>query len=375
MSSPTTTYDAIPASQRGHDAARRIPSLDGLRGISILVVLLGHLAGTAGFPATATALVLNRYVDVANLGVRVFFVISGFLITGLLVDEFHSRGSISLSRFYLRRTLRIFPAYYAFIAVVSVLSLAGVLGVTRGDIAHALTYTVNYSPDRSWAIGHLWSLAVEEQFYLLWPALVLMLGLMRARRAAIAVMLAVPIIRVIEFTFVPQIRPIVGTSFETMADALAVGCLLALMAAALQERRWYRWMIESRWAIPMLFVIGVVASLRVRPAFLIGLPLTHIAIALAVARCVAKPTGVVGAALNRPWLVYIGTLSYSIYLWQQLFLDRASSALTSRFPLNIIMVAVCALPSYYLVERPLLRWRPAIERKLLGDRPRRPAAP
>jgi len=93
----------------------RIPSLDGLRGISILMVLIGHLAGTRGFPLSAAA---GNRTEVAAIGVHVFFVISGFLITGLLLAELAATDRIRLGRFYFRRTLRIFPPYYALIAAL-----------------------------------------------------------------------------------------------------------------------------------------------------------------------------------------------------------------------------------------------------------------
>ena len=105
----------------------RIPSLDGLRAVSIGAVVLGHLAGTVNFPAFIGDAVRNTgLVDVANLGVRVFFVISGFLITGILLKENQRYGTLSLRRFYLRRTMRIFPAYYVFVATIVGLTAIGV---------------------------------------------------------------------------------------------------------------------------------------------------------------------------------------------------------------------------------------------------------
>lgn len=162
----------------------RIPSLDGLRGISILMVLLGHLAGTRGFPLSAAA---GNRTAVAAIGVHVFFVISGFLITGLLLAELAATDRIRLSRFYFRRTLRIFPPYYALIASLVLAQALGFLSLAPGDVLHALTYTSNYDAGRSWSIGHTWSLGVEEQFYLLWPACLVLLGARRALVAAVVV--------------------------------------------------------------------------------------------------------------------------------------------------------------------------------------------
>ncbi|MDQ6888389.1 MAG: acyltransferase, partial [Gemmatimonadota bacterium] len=324
------------------------------------------LAGTAHFPGLASAAIQNPYVDIANLGVRVFFVISGFLITGLLMGENRKSGTISLRRFYLRRTLRIFPAYYAFIGAVAALAAMSVVHITVSDVAHALTYTMNYFPGRSWSVGHLWSLAVEEQFYLLWPLTVLLLGLRRAGTAALAVIVVVPFLRVAESMLMPEWRDMIGITFDTTADALAIGCLLALKQEELDAKPWFRRVVDSRWIIPTLFAVGLLVSVRYRPALLVGMPVVQVTIALAVARCVRRPQGAFGRLLNHRLLVYIGTLSYSIYLWQQLFLDRYSSSAVTAFPLNLSLVLAAAMASYYIVERPFLRWRARIERRVLG---------
>src|SRR5690349_3110198 len=117
----------------------RFPSLDGIRAISILMVLYGHLAGTRRFPVSIPQ--YGRWCgDAAHLGVLVFFVVSGFLITSLLMGECEAAGTISLTRFYLRRVLRIFPAFYAFIAVLAIATWLGALHLTGRNFAFALTY-------------------------------------------------------------------------------------------------------------------------------------------------------------------------------------------------------------------------------------------
>ena len=168
---------------------RRIPSLDGFRAISILMVCYGHLSGTRNFPVSIVE--YGRWCgDVAHLGVLVFFVISGFLITSLLMSEHEMTDAVSLKRFYLRRIVRIFPAFYAFILVMAVATLLGAAQLTGRDFAYALTYTVNFEPNRALQIGHLWSLSVEEQFYLLWPLTLLLLRERRALFVAVAAICA-----------------------------------------------------------------------------------------------------------------------------------------------------------------------------------------
>ena len=157
--------------------AGRIASLDGLRAISIGLGLLGHLAGTRFFPLTSAA---GDFFALAETGVLIFFIISGFLITTLLLHELDNSGRINLLKFYFRRTLRIFPPYYFLIAVLLVLRFLGYISLSNYDVLHAFTYTSNYFYPEGWYLGHPWSLSVEEQFYLLWPAILLLSGKRKA---------------------------------------------------------------------------------------------------------------------------------------------------------------------------------------------------
>src|SRR5260221_2596508 len=203
---------------------RRIAGLDGLRAISIALVLTGHLAGTKFCYPRA---VYEQFGDLANLGVRVFFVISGYLITALLLDEHHKTGSISLRQFYLRRTLRIFPAFFAFMAAIVLLNARGLIDLFPGDLLHAASFTMNYHYVRAWWVGHLWSLSVEEQFYALWPAVLLLLGIRRGLKGAAIALAAAPIVRVAIVLWRPSQVPGIGEWFPTAADTIATGCLMA----------------------------------------------------------------------------------------------------------------------------------------------------
>ena len=341
----------------GEPHPKRIPSLDGLRAISIVAVLLGHLTGTRGFPHILTQIVRNPYVDIANLGVRVFFIISGFLITGLLIAEEDRTGSISLKRFYIRRTLRIFPAYFVFLGVIALLDASNLIDVPNTDFMHAITYTMNYAPDRGWYLGHLWSLAVEEQFYLLWPITVVLAGFGGARLVALSVIGLAPLIRIAESMLWPHQRPSIGETFETTADALAIGCFLALSRGTLFATPWYRRALQSTWFVPALLLAGLIVGTRFRPNILIAQTMINIAIAMGIDRCVRHPDDLFGRFLNYRPIVFVGMLSYSLYLWQQPFLNRGSSATLAMFPINVVAAAACALLSYYIVERPMLRLR------------------
>src|SRR5262249_9000682 len=199
----------------------RIPSLDGFRAISIGLVLFGHLLGTSGFFLT---LDFNKHLAIGELGVRVFFVISGFLITNLLLTEAAATGRIHIGRFYLRRTFRIFPPYYVFILAAALAAMAPWIELNPGDLFSTLTYTSNSHVTRSWNVCHTWSLAVEEQFYLLWPALLVLLGGRRAVWLAALFVFAAPLIRLGLWELTVSARDGVGNRFETVADSIAVGC-------------------------------------------------------------------------------------------------------------------------------------------------------
>jgi len=224
------------------EAGGRIPSLDGLRAISIVLVLVGHLAGTHGFPLTAA--MGNRFA-LAEIGVHVFFVISGFLITGLLLDEFAKTDRIRLGRFYFRRTLRIFPPYYVFIAALLAAQALSLIRLAPGDAFHAVSYTSNYDASRSWWVGHTWSLSVEEQFYLLWPATLVLLGVRRAVAISAAVVAVTPLVRLAEIQYFPMYAAGIGHRFETIADAIAIGCVLAATRGWLHRQRLYTWFQRS----------------------------------------------------------------------------------------------------------------------------------
>ena len=350
----------------------RIASLDGLRAVSIMLVLFGHLTGTRGFPVPHAT---TRLFELSEIGVRVFFVISGFLITGALLREIETAGHIDLLRFYYRRTFRIFPPYYAFLGATFVVSGLGLLHFAPGDFLHAVTYTANYHPTRSWNVGHTWSLAVEEQFYLLWPAIVVVLGRRRGLVLAAAFVALSPVIRLGAFALVPSIRLGMEHRFEMAADAIAMGCLLAGLEGWLGRRPLYRRLLTSPLFLLVPALVIAISTLLEHPrlAHVLG-TLMNAGVAVCIHRCVRQPADGVGRLLNSRPLVWIGVMSYSIYLWQQIFLNRSSPAPLCAFPLNLALVFGAAALSYGLIERPALIWRARLESRLFAPPRRRPVA-
>jgi len=349
----------------------RIASLDGLRALSIGMVLFAHVCGTRYF---VSLVALRR--DLGNVGVRVFFVISGFLITTLLLQEFTATKTISLKMFYLRRTFRIFPCAYTYILVMFLLYWSGFVALAPRDFMHAATYTVNYERVRPWYLIHLWSLSVEEQFYFIWPAILLFLRPRRGLWFAASVLVLAPLARFGMWYLTPDLRWNIGTGFQTNADALAAGCVLAGIRTWLWAQPAYLKFQKSQafLLVPVLAALGAALLYASRPPLLlvsclIGQTVLNIAIALLIDWCVRHHASPFGRFLNWKPMVFVGVLSYSLYLWQEPFLYRLSDAVINRFPLNLSLAFLAAIASYYLVERPFLSLRRRLENRLARPRP------
>lgn len=350
-----------------HASGNRIPSLDGFRAISILMVLYGHLGGTRNFPTPALGGAGRWLGDLGHLGVLVFFVISGFLITSILMAERAKTGTISLKQFYLRRVLRIFPAFYVLLLALAVAAWLGWIDLRGHDFLFASTYTVNYYPHHPWQIGHLWSLSIEEQFYLLWPLALLVLAERRALWFAIAAIFGAPVLRAAIRQYLFHINPHAAIAdmsiFPAMSDYLATGCALALLRPWLLTQSWYLRLTASPWlvlAVPLIFLMNRLDGYTI--AMLFGSPVLNVGVALLVESCTRHERSLAGRVLNWKPLAALGVLSYSLYLWQQPFLDRHSAAWINAFPQNLAFAFAAALLSYWVVERAFLGLRSRMRR-------------
>ena len=326
---------------------KRIPSLDGLRAISITLVMLSHL-------------VKWKHVSLAGaetygeLGVNIFFVLSGYLITNLLLREHQRTSTISLRDFYTRRAFRIFPAAFIFLAVVIPLFWHEMRWY---HIAAAVFYAANMDLSRPWIFGHLWSLSIEEQFYLLWP-----FAVKKWRRHAttilVCVFLATPVFRAALYAFKVH-NGLVG-SLPVFADELAVGCLLAIFATRLPR-------ISGYLAVAMVAIMILVpwfpATSATRSLFMLFVlrPLQQLSIAGIVLHVIQVPY----RALNWQPISWVGKISYSLYLWQELFCSNP--ALHWGYVL-VLPALACACLSYYVVEQPMLRLRERLAKKAETNR-------
>jgi peptidoglycan/LPS O-acetylase OafA/YrhL len=358
---------------------QHIPSLDGLRALAVLLVIVLHtllrntLYKFIPFPL--------RLVGNGALGVFIFFVISGYLITTLLLREEDKTGGISLRSFYLRRAFRILPPLYAYILFLAALGAAGHLpGMNGRELISALTLTRNYMHHVDlWAMEHLWSLCIEEQFYVLWPTtLVLCLlhrrdaqGRRRATRVALAVLIAEPFVRLVCFRYFPAYRN--TGMFHMQADGLMFGALGALQQGHARFERIYARATRWPWLLPVLIFI-VFNSLTVRFQnywdMPVGMTLNGFAILMWLLWLVRNPASVQGRVLNQPAVAWVGRLSYSLYIWQTFFTHHLNVEVFGRdgwwanFPGSWVCILGVAMVSYYGIERPALRLRDVCLRRM-----------
>ncbi len=300
---------------------------------------------------------INYLLRFGGHGVEIFFVISGFLITKLLLKEVAVTGSFSLSRFYLRRFFRIVPPFYLFLAVAAIATGFGFSRLRPADFLVSALFTTNYfySSPSDW-LGHTWSLSIEEQFYLLWPAALLLLGPKRGGRLALWIIVCSPLIRVACYFLFPAMRPRGPVLFHMRADALMWGCAAALYFDHPRFRRLcaiaFRPPLLIAAAI-LLFVLSPPLAVVFRATYLftIGYTLHGLSITVLLLWLVLNPHSAAGRLMNWKPVVHIGQISYSLYLWQQVFLLQ-NNHVTGTFPLNLVSTLLLAEASYRWVEKP-----------------------
>jgi peptidoglycan/LPS O-acetylase OafA/YrhL len=357
-------------------STHRIPSLDGLRALSIFLVVALHSLQRIDF----THHISFIWTGIFNgaTGVYIFFVISGYLITSLLLREHERRGSISLRGFYFRRAMRILPPIYLYIGVLLLLGWAGRLAVDKLDIISALFFFHNYASGFMWSLEHFWSLSVEEQFYFVWPVLLIYClrrpgfeGRWKAGKIAIAIILIAPVLRVLGFTVARHTFLHAAGGFHARADSLMFGCFIALMQGNPAFERIYALATKTWWLPPAVIVLCDLVESKFQNYwdFPIGFTILGTAIAFFLLWCVRNPLSVLGRFLNSRPVAHIGVLSYSIYLWQTLFLNPAnvkvfgpSLKLLYTLPFSWLTIFVAAELSYHLVEKPSLRLRDRLTR-------------
>jgi peptidoglycan/LPS O-acetylase OafA/YrhL len=360
---------------------RYLPFLDGLRALSVILVVGVHGAG----PWTGKlAVKLHGW-----MGVNIFFVLSGFLVTWLLASEAQVRGSVNLKLFFTRRVLRLCPAYYTYLAVVLVFFGQAALH----NVAIAGAYLLNYGVIFGWCdtgpapLGHMWSLAVEEQFYIVWA---IAFACIDRRKLPIFVGGTILVAQgwkallwsYAENTWMRADLPKgalpnahLEFGIDTRIDCLLIGCLLGLLWSDEQFRKRAESILANTWS-PFVCASALTVALAAQswhhlrqPLYYwtIQSPVSDLVIAVFILSLLANPRSFLARLLSTSLLTWIGRLSYSIYLWHVLGIEIVSSlyrkAQDQAAPLKVgilgegvtlLVILALASLSYYVVERPFL---------------------
>jgi peptidoglycan/LPS O-acetylase OafA/YrhL len=348
---------------------RIFPGLDGLRCLSIVLVVAYHVSG-----------VHSGFLGRGYLGVSLFFAISGFLITSLLLRERDSHGEISLGRFYGRRSLRIFPLYYTVLAAYVVLTLVFEKGTPEradffANLPAYLTYTSNWfvplEPDKRIIFYFAWSLATEEQFYLLWPGVMRVAhrwGAVFFMTGLLAISIGVPWAVRTDWLDDSLLSVRILASF---APPICMGCLAAY---TLHSPRGFAWVYRGlglRWApVPMLALVLLAVRTNGTPYWLTSMLMTG----LVVSTCIRTEHLLMPVLTLRP-LRYVGMVSYGVYLMHMIALNLVrrvapGQGFAVNFPLTLALSVLMAGLSYRYFESRFLRLK---ERLAAGPSQARPS--
>ncbi|WIB78032.1 acyltransferase [Curtobacterium sp. MCPF17_002] len=335
----------------------RLTQLDGLRGLAVLLVVAGHVAES-----------VVPYGGV--VGVTTFFVLSGFVITRGLLDEVDVAGRIDLRRFWARRVARLLPAFGLLVVVVPVLVVVlddPSRAVIGWQVLGAVTYTADYvravGGDLG-VLGHTWSLAVEEQFYAVWPLVLIGLVALARRRPRFSAVLLVAVVaaavcwRVVATVVAPY--DWLAYSFDTSVAALLLGCAgaVAVRVGIVPAVAGVRGIVLGTAGV-LLLGLSTVCTLPIALGPVDGITrwVGTTAVALAALVVLSAARGAV-PVLDLAPLRWLGTVSYGLYLWHfaLLQLRPGGESITGPARLAVIALAlVAATLSWYLVERPVIR--------------------
>ena len=344
-----------------------IRGLDGIRAVAVLGVL-GFHGGVPGFGG-------------GLLGVDIFFVLSGFLITSLLVGEWSRTGTVSFRHFYERRARRLLPGLFVLLLLVAAYAQwfaeTDTLSTLRGDALATILYVANWRfifSGQSYFVHfgppspllHTWSLAVEEQFYLVWPAVALF-TLRRGGRRALAVAAAVGMVAsavltpVLLHQGVSVSRLYYGT--DTRVQEVMAGALLAVAAPAIARHgRAWRWPVTVLGGLGALFLLWALHNVSGQGNFLYqgGFLLVAAAAAAVILLVVVQPRALLARVLGWGALGYIGRISYGLYLYHYpifLMIDNAHTGLSGAALLvvRLSVTLAAAVVSYHAIEMPIRR--------------------
>jgi peptidoglycan/LPS O-acetylase OafA/YrhL len=341
--------------------AQRIPALDGWRLVAVTLVILAHVIEYSTLQSRIPASL--RFLGLfSGLGVQIFFVISGYVICTLLRQEHAENKRISISAFYVRRAFRILPPLWLYLATVLLLARGGIIGMPASDVLNAALFVCNIQDlDCGWYVQHTWSLAFEEQFYLVFPVVLLAFGL-RVR----------PLFSMATFVLVPFLLAVATPSREGQA-AFLLGNFQFLLAGAVfalydEEIGHY---LKSHARHPAV-LLGAIAALFLLYGFVANTLAADLRTVLAaplialILLHTVKIVSPVQTLLSLPVIRAGGRISYSLYLWQQLALAPYPNAGPAFYAATLAAAILVSALSFRFFERPLIGLGARISRGLIA---------
>jgi peptidoglycan/LPS O-acetylase OafA/YrhL len=339
-----------------------IPALDGLRAIAVMLVLFTHanfFLGSNGF-----------------LGVDMFFVISGFLITTLLLEENKKRNKISLKAFYIRRTLRLFPALYLLCFIVFIYAIFFRHGHDKISIFQEVYSSLLYVNNISWywdwgkeglLLGHTWSLAIEEQFYLIWPWFILL----ALRYDSLKTLMLALIVFILTFKILYISGNVSDLIKSLIYESIYIGCLTALI----------RWVLNINFKIPdfvALILIGIILTVGLLPINfykeihnLYGQTIIALITSIIILIIINNPEGFTSKLLSTPAMVWVGKISYGLYLWHvpifKIFKYHSTFPPTISFVLKFALTFLFATLSWMIIEKKSTEFGRKLSKKILDS--------
>lgn len=317
------------------------PALDGLRALAIILVVASH----ANF----------RFFQNGGIGVSVFFTLSGFLITTLLLEEYNESNDVSLKRFYIRRTFRLFPALYVMLLLLSAYAIFWCVGALKINLLKEVLAAALYVSNISWKWGwgteklyiyHTWSLGVEEQFYLIWPFILLFfMKNQKIKLLSVILFFFVGTIWLLKFTH--RFSYVAG---DIIKESIFIGCLIALI------RNKYEQYSKIPLVLAMIALITILI-IGIKPVTIENATVTTLLIAVCSGLLILSllQENILTTCFSYNPIVFIGKISYSLYIWHapvfRFFYFHPILPPRISFVTKIIVSILFSLASWYLIEK------------------------
>lgn len=334
------------------------PSIDGLRGFAIINVIITHLS-------------TNKGVDICvdgTIGVHIFFLISGFLITTLLLREYVKYGTVSFKKFYIRRSLRIFPVAYLYIFTLIILNFIFQFGLSFENVITTIFYLKNFPLANTAQTGHFWTLSIEEQFYLIVP-IILISNINRYIKIIFYLIILVPVLDYVAFNNVGifysnQIVHKITYVFVSLLDHgtmyIFVGSLFSILifkGVIVVEKLKNKYLLST-----FLFLLAILihSTLPLKVYVLNYVAAYSFAVLMGFVLAInLYENNLLTKILSNPILVKIGILSYSLYIWQEIFTLKqpwyGAFKYSGNLYLNVAVLFIVAFCSYYFYELRFLK--------------------